>query len=170
MKVERTNKENKLILLIAIVILIGLLILIINKQKGNEKVSDYKTMNCLLETEDVGELTSNVSFKYTDDTIASLSFNYLYVYTDNAYLLSLQYEEAKEQINLMNTITGINASVNYDAKATLLEIKGTVDYAKIDKSEDLLKPYAVFARKDLTKYVLTTFLDDEGYTCEEASE
>ncbi len=168
MKFEKTNKDNKIVLVIAIIILICLLVLIIFKVKGNNKAVNYKTMNCILEEEDLGEETSNISFKYADDKIASLTFNYLYVYSENEYLLSLKYEDEKETIDTMNKIEGINASINYDSSATLLEIKGTVDYSKIDSSSELVKPYSVLARKDLTKTLLTTYLSDEGYTCEEA--
>lgn len=169
MKLERTNKENKVVLIIAIIILVCLLVLIIFKIKGNDKTLNYKTMNCILEEVDIGEETSNISFTYSDDKIASLTFNYLYVYSENEYLLSLKYEDEKETIDSINKISGINASINYDSTATLLEIKGTVDYSKIDSSPELTKPYSVLARKDLTKTLLTTYLDDEGYTCEEAN-
>jgi hypothetical protein len=77
MKFEKTNKDNKIVLVIAIIILICLLVLIIFKVKGNNKAVNYKTMNCILEEEDLGEETSNISFKYADDKIDSLTFNYL---------------------------------------------------------------------------------------------
>jgi len=165
MQIEKNTKDNKIIILIIMIILIALLVfLVINLTKNNKKTT-YNTTTCTMEDDEVAELTSEIKITHSDDKVSQLSFNYLYIYSENEYLLSLKYEAEKEQITSMKEIKGVNASINYDPEATLLEIKGTIDYSKIDNVVELDKPYSVFARKGLTAHLVTEYLKEEGYTC-----
>lgn len=166
MHVEKNSKGNKIILVLFMLVLIALLVFLIITLVNSNKTVKSETITCKLEEDDVAELTSEVSIKYQDDKVNSLTFNYLYIYSDNEYLLSLKYQDEKATIDTLKNLKGVNATIEYDPNATLLEIKGSVDYSKIDKIADVEKPYSVFARPDLTKHLVTEYLKEEGYTCE----
>ena len=72
----------------------------------------------------------------------------------------------KTNLEKLNKIKGVNITLNYDQAATLLEIKGTIDYSKIDNITDVAKPYNDFTKKDLNSKTLIDNLKKENYTCE----
>ena len=44
------------------------------------------TMTCTYESNDMIEITSTISFKYVDDDVSTLTFEYLYIYNENEYI------------------------------------------------------------------------------------
>ena len=165
--IVKEESDNKITLIIAILILIALLVVLIVRLNSKNEVTTRETTNCTFEGgEEDAEITSTVTFKSTNDQINFLTYESLYINTEDASDLGIKYNEEQNTIDTIKNENGIKASITKNPEAGSIEVYTHIDYSKIKTIDSINSPYSVFIKKDLTKTELMKFLNDEAYECE----
>jgi len=171
MKMQKGQKENKVTLIIAVVLLIGLLIfLLVYLAKGNNKpTNNLVTTTCILDSSDgVYEIDSEIIITSEKEKATNMKFNTVYTYTDNDLLMNFNYQEEKDKIDNLTDVQGVNVKIETDKNLGTITMYGDIDYKKIivPNQLELLPPYDHYIKNPLDMKDIMDYLTKEGYKCE----
>ncbi len=165
--IVKEESDNKITLIIAILILIALLAVLIIKLNDKKETAVSERITCTFEGgEEDTEITSTLEFKTTGEKLSFLTYETLYINTEDEQSLSIKYNEEQNTIDTIKNEEGIKASITKNPEAGSIEVYTHIDYSKVKTIDSINSPYNVFINKDLTKTELMKFLNNEAYECE----